>query len=101
ELLRGGAEEGGEPLNFRTGESPLPAAALSFGRTYGGGRGPAHQHAELTLAPSPALPQGPDVRADDGELLLRNLIDATAPPACHVGPASGFRMRSRPCGGGG
>jgi hypothetical protein len=89
ELLRGHAEDGGQPPDFCAGESSLSAVSVTFGRAHGGGRGPAHQLAELALGPSSALAQDPDVRAENGELLLRNLIGATPPPACHVRPARG------------
>ena len=68
ELPRGDIEDGGQPLDFPGGETPLLAVAAAFGGAYGGGVLPAHQFAELRLTPPLALAQGPDVHADDGRL---------------------------------
>lgn len=65
EMTRGHAEDRGQLLYFSGAESSLPAVAVAFGRAYGGGGGPAHQFAELGLAPSLALAQSADVPADD------------------------------------
>ena len=50
---------------------------------------PAHQLTELRLVPAMLLAKDPDVRADNGGLVLRNLIDAATPsghhaPACQM-----------------
>ena len=84
EFRRGDAEDVGQPRDLLGAESPLPASAMPVGRADGGVGGPAHQFTELGLSPPVAQPEGPDVCADNGGLLCRDPIDATAPSSHHV-----------------
>jgi len=80
----GNAEDAGQPIDLLSGESPLPTVAVAFGSAHGGGCGPAHQLAEHRLRPPFAQAQGPDVRADNSELLRWDLVDPAAPSGRHV-----------------
>ena len=80
----GDAEDGGQPLNLLDGESPLPAVAAAFGGTHCRVARPAHQFTELCLIPAVLLAKDPDVPADGGSLVLRDLIDAAAPSGHHA-----------------
>ncbi len=89
ELRWGDAEDGGQPLNLLSGESLLPAVATPFSGAHGGVTSPAHQFAGLCLIPAVSLAKDSDVRAGNGGLIFRDLIDAAAPspryaPACQV-----------------
>src|SRR5690242_9747058 len=84
EPLRGDAEDAGQLPYFLSSESPLPALTTAFGSAHGGNGRPAHQLAEFRLRPSLAQAKSPDVRADDGELLGRDRIDAAPPAGRHV-----------------
>jgi hypothetical protein len=84
ELPRGHPKDTGQPLDLLGTESSLPTRTVAFGSAYGGGGGPTHQLAELGLCPPLTQAKCPDVRAYDGELLGRDLIDAAAPSGCHV-----------------
>ena len=86
ELPGGDAEDSGQLLDFIGGEAPLPVAAVAFGGAHGGVAGPAHQLAEPGLVPAVLLAKGPDISADDGGLVLRDLI-RTAAPTGHHAPA--------------
>jgi hypothetical protein len=86
ELLRWDAEDVGEALDLLDGEASLSAIAVAFGCADRGGGGPAHQLAEFCLSPSVAHAECPEVRADNGGYLVRDLIDATTPSAHHVPP---------------
>ena len=46
---RGDAKDAGQPIDFRSGKSPLPTVTVAFGSAHSGGGGPAHQLAELRL----------------------------------------------------
>lgn len=83
------------------GEASLPVAAVAFGDAYGGGAVPAHHFAELCLTPAFALAQGADVRADDGRLLVRDVVYAAASSRRHapVSFASTARMTFPPSSG--
>jgi hypothetical protein len=84
ELPYGDTEDGGQAGYLLGSESALPTVAVTFGRAHGGGSRPAHQPAELYLCPPLKQAEGPDVRADNGELLRRDFIDAATPSGCHV-----------------
>jgi hypothetical protein len=59
-------------------------SAVAFCRAYGGGGGPVHQLTEFCLRPPLAQAQGPNVRADNSELLRGDFIDSAAPSGRHV-----------------
>ena len=84
ELPPGNIEDVGQPVNLIGGEPALPAVAVAFGGAHSGVGAPAHQLTELRLRPPLAMTQGADVRADDGALASRDLIDAAAPPGRHA-----------------
>jgi hypothetical protein len=65
-LPRRDIEDSGQSEDFIVAESPLSPAAFAFGCAHGGVGWPAHQRAELRLAPPLTLTQRPDVRAYDG-----------------------------------
>jgi hypothetical protein len=78
------AEDVGQSLYLCSGKTTLSAATVAFGGAYSGVGAPAHQFAELRLSPSLAMAQGSDVRADDGPLANRDLIDAPSPSRHHT-----------------
>src|SRR5690349_8841923 len=78
------AEDGGQACDLHDSESVLSAVAVAFSGAHSGGGGPVHQLAEFCLRPPPAQAKGPDVRANNSELLRRNHLDATPPSAHHV-----------------
>ena len=66
----GDAEDSGQSFDLLGGESPLPAVAASFGGAHGGVARPAHQLTDPGLIPAVLLAKDPDVRTDDGSLVL-------------------------------
>ena len=84
EFRRGDAEDVGQSCDLVGAESSLPASAMPLSRADGGVGGPAHQFTQFGLSPPAAQAEGPDVRADNGGLLCRDPIDATAPSSHHV-----------------
>lgn len=57
---------------------------MTLGGTDGGAAPPAHQFAELGLAPSFTLTQDSNIRADDHSLGLGDLVGARATSGYHL-----------------
>jgi hypothetical protein len=72
----------------------LPAVAAAFGGAHGGVTRPAHQFTELRLVPALLLAENADFGADDGSLVMRDLIARPQIPLPHPGAAESDSSRS-------